>query len=182
MASPAVACSTANSSLLAGAPTPSNTRQTHAVVRSNARSLEGTCIFIHRLFAPPRTCRGLAGHLLYRGAPDVRERGTWGAKKGVKRARRPSFRDMGRTPLSQVRTWGENGGGDARSSRAGRDGKPGRTESGSRAGRRAGGAWEDQPIRTSRTIIRAKPRAKPTVAMLECSPWEASGTSSSTTT
>ena len=41
MASPAIACSTANSSLLAGAPTPSNTRQTHAVVRSNARSLEG---------------------------------------------------------------------------------------------------------------------------------------------
>ena len=35
---------------------------------------------------------------------------------------------------------------------------------------------------TSRSIIRAKPRAKPMVPMLECSPSEASGMSSSTTT
>lgn len=38
------------------------------------------------------------------------------------------------------------------------------------------------PITTSNTIIIAKPIAKPIVATLECSPWEASGMSSSTTT
>ena len=38
------------------------------------------------------------------------------------------------------------------------------------------------PITTSSTIMSAKPRAKPTVAMLECLPCEASGISSSTTT
>ncbi len=38
------------------------------------------------------------------------------------------------------------------------------------------------PITTSSTIMSAKPRAKPTVAMLECSPCEASGISSSTMT
>ena len=46
----------------------------HAVVRSNARSLEGTCIFIHRLFAPPRTCRGLWSL--------VQEKGLWCTKWG----------------------------------------------------------------------------------------------------
>ena len=40
----------------------------------------------------------------------------------------------------------------------------------------------DQLKATSRSIIRAKPRAKPMVPMLECSPSEASGISSSTTT
>ena len=38
------------------------------------------------------------------------------------------------------------------------------------------------PNTTSSTIIRMKPRANPMVPMFECSPWEYSGTSSSTTT
>ena len=38
------------------------------------------------------------------------------------------------------------------------------------------------PITTSKTIIKTKPMAKPMVLRLECSPDEASGISSSTTT
>ncbi len=56
----------------------------------------------------------------------------------------------------------------------------------------AGGTAEDRspctdflysyPSATSRTIITLNPTAKKTVPMLECSPWDISGISSSTTT
>ena len=45
-----------------------------------------------RIFRPV-----MPGHLLYQGAPDVPDLGTWGAKKGVKRARRPTNWDVRRT-------------------------------------------------------------------------------------
>ena len=81
----------------------------HAVVRSNARSLEGTCIFIHRLFAPPRTCRGLWSL--------VQEKGLWCTKwenRGFWYRRGVSGVPIGGEILRYVRmTYGEEIGGGA---------------------------------------------------------------------
>ena len=65
----------------------------HAVVRSNARSLEGTCSFIHRLFAPSRPWRGGGKN---ESAPHVPKSGTSGAFYPLFRAPRPSFPDVRR--------------------------------------------------------------------------------------